>query len=564
MADCQEPPVGALPTPGLIKDLATDPRNRVITNFELHSSTSTFRDNMVRVGLKETLLSLLLIGGGNCTPSDNSSLPIVDLGYVKQQATSYNQTYDFYHFRNIRYAAPPLGDLRFRKPQPPLNQSGIQNGDIPIVESACHQASIPFAPSQFGETFGVEDCLYLDVYAPASLRPGGNAPVLIWIYGGGYTIGSKEMWGDPARLIQSADEPMIYVSINYRLGAFGWLSPQNVTDIDANIGLHDSLAAMEWVQEHISKFGGNKGKITVMGESAGGGVIMHTITGYGGEGKKLPFQQAIIQSAGFDPKRTHHHERNAQYDTFRRSANCTTLKCLRDAPTEVLLKANDDVITEIFTGEIGSFGPAVDGDYVPDVAMRLLAQGKYHHELKSLVASNTGFEAGFVFPTPDNVTQDTFNNSFNSFYPLAPEALKQKTLALYPYQGPGTPEWLRASALWGDTIFNCNHVWLAKSFNMSYRYIFNIPPAIHGLDIFYTFYIGPDAAIANETAAVIHQEYITDYVTRGEPGCDGGVCFPQYGGAANAILVNLTEIEVVRDPWATERCDLLMELAEYS
>ena len=115
---------------------------------------------MVRIGLKETLLSLLLIGGGSCAVSDNSSLPIIDLGYVKQQATEYNQTYDFYHFRNIRYAAPPLGDLRFRKPQPPLPQDEIQNGDISFLESTCHQAWPSFlGPAPFGEDFGIEDCL---------------------------------------------------------------------------------------------------------------------------------------------------------------------------------------------------------------------------------------------------------------------------------------------------------------------------------------------------------------------------------------------------------------------
>ena len=73
-----------------------------------------------------------------------------------------------------------------------------------------------------------------------------------------------------------------------------------MTDIDANIGLHDSLAAMEWVEKYISKFGGNKDKITVMGESAGGGVIMHTITGNGGEGKKLPFQQVYLSLLCFN------------------------------------------------------------------------------------------------------------------------------------------------------------------------------------------------------------------------------------------------------------------------
>ena len=119
---------------------------------------------MVRIWLKETLLSLLFIGGGSCAAlynsPYNSSLPIIDLGYVRQQAIGYNQTYDFYHFRNIRYAAPPLGDLRFRKPKPPLPQDGIQNGDIPFVESTCHQAWPPIlGTAPFGEDFGVEDCL---------------------------------------------------------------------------------------------------------------------------------------------------------------------------------------------------------------------------------------------------------------------------------------------------------------------------------------------------------------------------------------------------------------------
>ena len=115
---------------------------------------------MVKIWLKETLLSLLFIGGGSCAALYISSLPIIDLGYVKQQATEYNQTYDFYHFRNIRYAAPPLGDLRFRKPQPPLPQDEIQNGDISFLESTCHQTWPPFVgTAPFGEDFGVEDCL---------------------------------------------------------------------------------------------------------------------------------------------------------------------------------------------------------------------------------------------------------------------------------------------------------------------------------------------------------------------------------------------------------------------
>jgi hypothetical protein len=111
--------------------------------------------------LKSVLFSLILLGGGSCTLSDNSSLPVIDLGYVKQQATSYNETYDFHVFRNVRYAAPPLGDLRFRKPQPPLTQYTVQNGDIPFPESACYQTFSPlYSPvDTFGSELGSEDCL---------------------------------------------------------------------------------------------------------------------------------------------------------------------------------------------------------------------------------------------------------------------------------------------------------------------------------------------------------------------------------------------------------------------
>ena len=118
--------------------------------------------------------------------------------------------------------------------------------------------------------------------------------------------------------------------------------------------------------------------------------------------------------------------------------------------------------------------------------------------------------------------------------------------------------------MFGDVVFNCNHVWLAKSFQNSYRYVFNLPPAFHGQDVPYTFYTGPDPAIANETTAIIHQKFITNYVTRGVPGCEKGACLPSYGSGANALSMNVTEIKVVRDPWANEKCDLLVDLAEYS
>ena len=112
---------------------------------------------------------------------------------------------------------------------------------------------------------------------------GSGAPVLFWIYGGGYTAGDKTTYGSPSGLLTRGESNnasgVIYVSINYRLGAFGWLSgPTFQENGAANAGLLDQRFALEWVQQYIHLFGGDKDRVTVFGESAGGGSIMHQIT----------------------------------------------------------------------------------------------------------------------------------------------------------------------------------------------------------------------------------------------------------------------------------------------
>lgn len=152
-----------------------------------------------------------------------------------------------------------------------------------------------------------EDCLFLDIIVPRKVfeKAGSKkgAPVLgesicnlnysssefnyanvdakVWIYGGGFTGGDKAgiNTGNPAGLIQRSNDGIIYVALNYRLGAFGWLAgPTFQTDGTPNAGLHDQRFALHWIQKHIASFGGDPDQVTVMGESAGGGSIMHQIT----------------------------------------------------------------------------------------------------------------------------------------------------------------------------------------------------------------------------------------------------------------------------------------------
>lgn len=238
----------------------------------------------------------LSVHGQSC-----SNFPVVDLGYAKHAPTivnttsSYNISYATY--ANIRFAQPPVGDLRFRKPKtPPPNNATVQNGIYERNATDC-LISIPpglaIAPGVEGASWGSEDCLFLDVKIPEGAR-GAKLPVLHWLYGGGYIFGSKDWAGDPAGLFQTMPpgQKFITVSSNYRLGALGWMSSDGI-DMDKNTGLWDALAAIEWTKEYISFFGGDPDDITVIGESAGGGIIHHLLTAHGGQGT-VPFNKVSM------------------------------------------------------------------------------------------------------------------------------------------------------------------------------------------------------------------------------------------------------------------------------
>ncbi|MFO0688159.1 MAG: carboxylesterase family protein [Myxococcota bacterium] len=172
--------------------------------------------------------------------------------------------------RGIPYAAPPVGPLRWRAPQPATGWEGVRTA----TRSGAHCVQLGGDPVQ-----GSEDCLYLDVFAPAvagDAVPRGDErwPVLFWIHGGGNSMG----WGDqvpPSALVR--DHDVVVVTINYRLGIFGWLShpalrasATSPLDASGNFGTLDMIEALRWVRENVAAFGGDPGNVTIFGESAGG------------------------------------------------------------------------------------------------------------------------------------------------------------------------------------------------------------------------------------------------------------------------------------------------------
>ncbi len=194
-------------------------------------------------------------------------------------------------FRGVRYAAPPVGPRRFRPPEPPPRPSGV-------VDVTRPGPSAPQPPSRLAAALGPmrmpeqhEDCLNLNIWAPATAA--ARLPVLVWLHGGAFLAGSgAQTWYDGARLARS--HGIVVVTVNYRLGALGFLHLPTADGWTANAGLHDQLAALRWVRDNVAGFGGDPAQITLAGQSAGAQSILALLR-Y--DRSVAPFDRAILTSA---------------------------------------------------------------------------------------------------------------------------------------------------------------------------------------------------------------------------------------------------------------------------
>ncbi|MCJ1257350.1 hypothetical protein MMC24_005175 [Lignoscripta atroalba] len=525
------------------------------------------------------------------------SLPIVDLGYERHQAAFFNETGGYYSFANIRYAEPPLGNLRFSAPVPPRGKSRtINNGSVGVI---CPQAStnwfainLEFAAAYLqGLPFDLaaaeaalqnssatpppldprttEDCLFLDVVVPQKVfakatpeRNGkGGAAVLVWIYGGGFTGGEKAGSGNPAGLIKasqvSGSDGVIYVSFNYRLGAFGWLAgPTLQSNGTANAGLYDQRLALQWVQDNIHLFGGDRNKVTIFGESAGGSSVMHQITAFAGLSGPVPFSQAIAQSPGFQPIPSSFQQEQTT-EAFLSILNVSSIQEARQLSSSALIAANAYQISNSTYGSF-TYGPVVDGLFAPALPGRLLLQGSFDKTVKVMVGYNA--DEGLLFTNPSVTTDTAFSDFVQSALPdVSPSILTYITTALYPPIFDGsygyTSNLQRSVILVAEAFFTCNTYYLDRAYlNQTYAYLFSVPPALHGQDIPYTYFNGPSANVLNDTVAVALQEYITSFATNGTPSGPVIPNFPLYGNDSTILNLNITSISEMMDPSANARC----------
>ncbi len=263
-------------------------------------------------------------------------------------------------FRGLPFAAPPVGELRWRAPQPPAPWSGVRDGAEfgHVAPQPPPQITLLPRPPDLQSS---EDCLTLNVFTPGT--GAGRRPVMVWIHGGAFTAGSgRNAWYNGSSF---ARHGVVVVTINYRLGALGFLRLPD----GSNRGLLDQALALGWVKENIAAFGGDPDNVTVFGESAGGmsvGALM------GMPGAAGLFRKAVLQSGAASNAMTP--ERAADV-AERMCAKLGGLEGLRAAPAERIVEAQTEVVAESGPDMRLPFQPVVDGTVLPEPPVEAVRGG---------------------------------------------------------------------------------------------------------------------------------------------------------------------------------------------
>ncbi|KAL5524123.1 hypothetical protein ACEPAG_8296 [Sanghuangporus baumii] len=487
--------------------------------------------------------------------------PVVNLGFAAFAGNSTSPTGEVNgpvtFFGGIRYAQPPLGDLRFRAPAR-LNESVVNGGNVTITDARNWGPPCIQEPAQVG--IGDEDCLRINIWKPSDAKEGDKLPVLFYIHGGGFFERNPESF-PLYDLVNQSNPKIVGINFGYRLTMMGFLAGSAVQqDGNLNAGLLDQRAALEWVHRNIAKFGGDPDNITIDGESAGGAsVVMHMVA-FGGS-KPALFQRAIAQSIGFGPTPTVEESE----PTFKRvteivgcpSTGPQAMSCLRSASIGALVAAVNGA---------GSFAPVIDGPdgILPQLPSDLITTGKFH-AVDFVGGHCTNDGRTFVGGTPDDFKTDAdiVSRVFQKFGSRITNETIQKALALYP--APGTPgstfvsEYDRASTITQDIVFSCMDLFIAQKLQQRgvqnvFTFRFNSPNPVelaetpfegvmHTSDLFYLFSGITSAANAgfiftpfNITEDALSRETIAfwdSFVTSGNPSTSKEVISPEWSPFAS-------------------------------
>ncbi len=434
-------------------------------------------------------------------------------------------------FLGLPYAAPPVGALRWRPPQPAASWSGVR--DATQFAPHCPQPASPF-----GQASTSEDCLFLNVFTPPGQQPGSLHPVMVWIHGGALVTGESNDY-NPAKLVADG---VTVVTINYRLGALGFLAHPALADANGqsgDYGLMDQQAALRWVQRNIARFGGNPHNVTIFGESAGG---LSTLSQVASPQARGLFDRAIVESGSYNLTQASLASAEAAGQTFAAKAGCAsqTAACLRSLPVSTILASEDTA----------GYTPNINSAVLPETLQTAFATGHFN---RVPIINGTNRDEWRLFValselggTP--VTASNYQSMISSTLGV-PAAVAAVIAAKYPLSAFPSPS-VALGAVGTDAIFACPALAIDQSvshFVPTFAYEFNdenapenfLPPvsfpygAAHASEIQYLMDL-PTAAFPGMLSAQQQQlattmkEYWTDFAKRGFPSSPGTPFWPLF------------------------------------
>jgi para-nitrobenzyl esterase len=443
-------------------------------------------------------------------------------------------------FKGVPYAAAPAGDLRWRAPQPPAKWSGTHNAAD--YSAICMQRR----PNAAGiGTAGPmsEDCLYLNIFTAAKTA-NDKLPVMVWIHGGALTAGAASVAGYDGE--QLALKGVVVVTINYRLGVFGFFAhPELTREADggpsSNYGLLDQIAALQWVQKNIAAFGGDPKCVTIFGESAGSwstNLLAASPLAHG------LFHRVIGESGGqFEPMKSVAKAEQA-------GAKFGTLAELRAKSAEDLQAA----LGAAFVGTNGGYaGPVVDGRSLPEDVYTIYAQGK-QNDVPLLIGSNA--DEGTMF-TPATANLETLKGIAHLRF--GPEA--DAFLKLYPAQSDSEAWRAQADSMRDQTFGWEMRTWARMQTKTGkskvYLYFFSrVPPgpaaarmgAYHSAEIAYVFHnTHRRGRVWEETdhwLSDIMSSYWVNFAATGDPNRKGLPLWPVFDPKEDRLMGFGDKVEV--------------------
>ena len=442
-------------------------------------------------------------------------------------------------FLGIPYAAPPIGALRWQPPQPAASWSGVR--DATQFAPHCPQSASPF-----GLASTSEDCLFLNVFTPRHQQAGSHFPVMVWIHGGALVTGESNDY-DPTGLVADG---VTVVTINYRLGALGFLAHPALADAhgqSGDYGLMDQQAALRWVQRNIASFGGDRHNVTVFGESAGG---LSTLSQMASPQARGLFERAIVESGSYNLTQASLASAESAGVVFATKAGCAsqTAACLRSLPVSTILASQN----------AAGYTPNINDEVLPQTLGSAFATGNFN---RVPIINGTNRDEWRLFVALSELrsghplTAANYQSAISATLGVPP-AVAAIIAAKYPLTAFSSPS-VALGAVGTDAIFACPALAIDQSvsrFVPTFAYEFNdenapelfLPPvsfpygAAHASEIQYlmglpTAAFGQALSAQQQQLATIMKGYWTHFANSGFPASSGIPFWPLFNSLTRTI-----------------------------